>query len=126
MAKTTYRAEVVNAGGCVARDNMTMYVFCNNANIFMPNTFSPNANGQNDVFYPRGRGLYTIKTLRIFNRWGEVVFERLGFQANDVTAGWDGKHKGKPAPSDVYVYEIEVICTTGTTMMYAGNVMLLK
>ena len=92
----------------------------------MPNTFSPNGSGQNDVFYPRGRGLYTIKNLRIFNRWGEMIFERLGFQANDASMGWDGKHKGKPAPSDVYVYTIEVICTTGQTMVYAGNVMLLR
>lgn len=126
MQNTTYRAEVINQGGCVARDNISLFVFCNNANIFMPNTFSPNGSGQNDVFYPRGRGLYTIKNFRIFNRWGEMIFERVGFQANDVSMGWDGKHKGRPAPSDVYVYTIEVICTTGQTMLYAGNVMLLR
>jgi gliding motility-associated-like protein len=126
MQNTLYRAEVVNAGGCVARDNMTLFLFCNNANIYMPNTFSPNGDGQNDVFYPRGKGIYTIKNLHIFNRWGEMIFERLGFKANDASKGWDGTHKGKPAPSDVYVYTVEVVCETGLTMMYAGNIMLLR
>ncbi|MBS1565825.1 MAG: gliding motility-associated C-terminal domain-containing protein, partial [Bacteroidetes bacterium] len=126
LQNTTYRAEVINRGGCIARDNMVISVFCNNANIYLPNTFSPNGDGQNEVFYPRGKGIYTIKNLRIFNRWGEMIFERLGFQANDASKGWDGTHKGKPAPSDVYVYTIEVICNTGSTMLFAGNVMLLK
>jgi len=126
LQNTTYRAEVINQGGCIARDNIALFVFCNNANIFMPNTFSPNGDGQNDYFYPRGRGLYTIKNFRLFNRWGEMIFERLAFHANDASTGWDGTHKGKPAPSDVYVYTIEVICTTGQTMLYSGNVMLLR
>jgi gliding motility-associated-like protein len=126
MQKTTYKAEVTNAGGCIARDNVTLFVFCNDANIFMPNTFSPNSDGKNNYFYPRGRGLYTIKTLRIFNRWGEVVFERQGFRANEEAAGWDGKHRRRPAPSDVYVYTIEVVCENGAQMLYGGNVMLLR
>jgi hypothetical protein len=47
------------------------------------------------LFYPRGKGVYTIKNFRIFNRWGEMVFEKTNFQANDANAGWDGTFKGQ-------------------------------
>ncbi len=126
MQNTTYRALVVNQGGCIGYDNVTLFVFCNNANLFMPDLFSPNGDGQNDIFYPRGHGIYTIKSLRIFNRWGEEIFERLNFKANDASMGWDGTHKNRPAPSDVYVYTVEVVCETGLQMLYGGNVMLLR
>ncbi len=126
LQNTTYRAQVMNQGGCIATDNVTLFVFCNNANIYMPDLFSPNGDGKNDYFYPRGHGIYTIKSLRIFNRWGEMIFERTNFLANDQSKAWDGTHKGQPAPSDVYVYTIEVVCNTGAQMMYGGNVMLLR
>ncbi|MBS1566673.1 MAG: gliding motility-associated C-terminal domain-containing protein, partial [Bacteroidetes bacterium] len=122
----TYTATVTNAGGCINSDKMTIFVFCDNANLFMPDLFSPNGDGQNDYFYPRGRGLYTIKQLRIFNRWGELVFERTGFRPNDEKMGWNGLHGNRPAPADVYVYYIDIICENGTQTTYAGNVMLLR
>ena len=123
---TTYTVEVVNKGGCISKDEVNLFVFCNNSNVFMPNTFSPNADGNNDVFYPRGKGLFSIKTLRIFNRWGEVVFERTNFEANDATRGWDGTHNGKPAPQDVYVYTIDVMCENKVVLNYKGNVALIR
>ena len=123
---TTYTVNVRNNGGCVARDNITIHVICNGANVFIPNTFTPNADGANDVFYPRGTGLFTIKSARIFNRWGEVVYERSNFQANDVSAGWDGTYKGIKLNPDVYVYVIDVLCDNNTTLPFKGNVALLK
>jgi gliding motility-associated-like protein len=123
---TTYNIEVVNKGGCITRDDITLFVFCNNSNLFVPNTFSPNADGNNDVFYPRGKGLFTIKTMRVFNRWGEIVFERTNFAANDATKGWDGNHKGKLSAQDVYVYTIEVICDNNVVLTYNGNVALIR
>ncbi|MEI9955521.1 MAG: gliding motility-associated C-terminal domain-containing protein [Ferruginibacter sp.] len=71
---TEYTVEARNAGGCKTRDRVTVFVICNGANVFVPNTFSPNGDGVNDIFYPRGTGLFSIKTLRVFNRWGEIVF----------------------------------------------------
>ena len=123
---TTYQLEVKNQGGCVSKDDVTIFVFCDNSNLFVPNTFSPNADGNNDVFYPRGRGLFTVRTLRVFNRWGEVVFERTNFQANDVVKGWDGTHKGKQSPQDVYVYIIEVICENQVVLSFGGNIALIR
>lgn len=123
---TNYLVEATNAGGCKTRDNVTVFVLCNGANIFIPNTFSPNADGANDIFYPRGTGLFTVKTLRIFNRWGEVVFEKGAFAANDPAAGWDGTFKGAKLAPDVYVYTAEILCENKTVLVLKGNIALIR
>jgi gliding motility-associated-like protein len=123
---TEYTVEVTNQGGCKARDRVTVYVLCNNANVFIPNTFSPNADGANDIFYPRGTGVFSIKTFRIFNRWGEVVYEKSNFNANDASAGWDGMYKGKKLNPDVFVYTIDILCDNNTMLSYKGNVALIQ
>jgi gliding motility-associated-like protein len=123
---TTYIVEVTNEGGCVSRDNLTINVICNGANVFIPNTFSPNGDGSNDIFYPRGTGLFSIKSARVFNRWGEIVYEKNDFFANDTRAGWDGTYKGRKLTPDVYVYIIEVLCDNNTTLPFKGNIALIK
>ncbi len=123
---TEYTVKVSNDGGCKASDKATIYVVCNGANIFMPNTFSPNGDGVNDVYYPRGTGLFRIKTLRMFTRWGEVIFENHDFEANNASAGWDGTFKGKKLTSDVYVYTLEVICDNNSVLTFNGNVALIQ
>ncbi|MBL7701192.1 MAG: PKD domain-containing protein [Ferruginibacter sp.] len=125
-ATTEYTVEARNPGGCKTTDKVMVYVLCDGANIFIPNTFSPNGSGTNDIFYPRGSGIFTIKLLRIFNRWGEVVFEKVNFSPNDPTAGWDGTVKGKKVNTDVFVYTAEVMCDNNTSMILNGNVALLR
>jgi len=126
MENTEYNVEVKNRGGCLARDRVTVYVICNGSNIFVPNTFSPNGDGSNDVFFPRGTGLFKIKSLRIFTRWGEIVFEKTNFDANNAAYGWDGTSKGQKANPDVFVYTLEVICDNGSVLTYRGNISLVK
>jgi gliding motility-associated-like protein len=123
---TTYNITVSNSGGCTASDALTIFVTCNNDNVFIPNTFSPNNDGVNDVFYPRGRGLYQIQRMSIFNRWGELVFQRTNFIANDATAGWNGRYKGIAANPDVYTYIIEVICDNSEVIPFKGNITLIQ
>jgi gliding motility-associated-like protein len=122
----TYTLEVENKGGCRSRDQVSVFVFCNNANVFVPNTFSPNGDGNNDVFYPRGKGIYMIQSFRVFNRWGDIVYEQVNIQANDIAKGWNGLHKGKPAPQDVYVYSMDVVCENNVMLNYKGNVALIR
>ena len=66
VESTEYTVEVKNEGGCRARDKISIYVLCDNTNVFVPNTFSPNGDGANDVFYPRGSGVFTVKKLTHF------------------------------------------------------------
>ncbi|HWK05540.1 MAG TPA: PKD domain-containing protein [Puia sp.] len=122
----TYRVSVANAGGCTSSSAITIHAVCNDNNWFVPNTFSPNGDGMNDVFYVRGKGLNSIRSIRIFNRWGQLVFEKRDFPPNDPPAGWDGTFNGRQAPMDVYVYFIEVICDNSMVIPYRGNVMLIR
>ncbi|MCY7421448.1 MAG: PKD domain-containing protein [Chitinophagaceae bacterium] len=115
-----------NAGRCVARDEVRINLVCNNSNVFIPNTFSPNNDGSNDRFYPRGTGVFGIKSMKIFNRWGQIVFENNSFTPNDASAGWDGKLKGLDLSSDVYVYLMDVVCENSAVFPIKGNITLIR
>jgi gliding motility-associated-like protein len=125
---TTYNVQVADQYGCTNKSDVTVTVVCNGLNYFIPNTFSPNGDGVNDVFAPRGVGLTRVNSMRIFNRWGEMVFERMNFMANDrtPTGGWDGSYKGKPASADVYVYIIEFVCENAAIVPVKGNIALVR
>ncbi|MES2649760.1 MAG: PKD domain-containing protein [Bacteroidota bacterium] len=122
----TYTVVASNEGGCSARDQVTISVICDGKNIIVPNTFSPNNDAVNERFFPRGKGIFNIKSFRVFNRWGQVVFEKMNGDANLASEGWDGTFKGKPQPLDVYVYMMEVVCDNGTVNRINGNVTLLR
>jgi hypothetical protein len=62
----------------------------------------------------------------IFNRWGQVVFERKDFAPNDPSAGWTGTFKGQKASADVYIYMMEILCDNNTVIPVKGNVTLLR
>jgi gliding motility-associated-like protein len=123
---TTYQVTVTNAGGCQATDDVTVYVVCNGANLFIPNTFSPNGDGANETFYPRGTGLFKVKSFLIFNRWGQVVYEKANFLPNDAASGWDGTFNGTKVDPDVYVYTIDIICDNDFILTYKGNIALMR
>ncbi|HMI62139.1 MAG TPA: PKD domain-containing protein, partial [Puia sp.] len=124
--KKEYHVTVTDANNCMSSDSILIITICNDKNYFIPNTFSPNGDGVNDYFYPRGSNLYNIQSLRVFNRWGQVVFERKNFPANDATMGWDGNFNGRPAPVDAYVYIAEVICNNAQVVALHGDVTLVR
>ncbi|MBK9484785.1 MAG: gliding motility-associated C-terminal domain-containing protein [Chitinophagaceae bacterium] len=121
----TYNVVVTNIYGCVARDNITISTFCRNSQVFVPNAFTPDGDGLNDVLMVRGKGIF-VTNFRIFNRWGELVFQKSNFNPNDKQFGWDGKVRGVLATPDVFVYTAEVVCDNGIKYTYKGNTTLLK
>lgn len=123
---TSYTVSVVDSNSCRNKSQVRVVVTCPGVNVFLPNTFSPNADGSNDVFFVRGYGLARVKTLRIFNRWGEIVFEANNFPVNDANYGWNGKYKGQKPVPDVYVYQLEVFCENSEVVRFEGNVALLQ
>lgn len=123
---TSYTIKVTDANGCVNTDNITVIVLCNDKNIFIPNTFSPNNDGVNDWFFPRGSGLFKIQGMRIFNRWGELVFQKANITPNDPLSGWNGRYNGRLLTSDVYTYLIEIVCENSEVLSFKGNVTLIQ
>ncbi len=121
-----YSIQVISENGCIAQDELKVLVKKDRL-VYVPNIFTPNNDGSNDLFYPHfGKGVNKINTFRVFDRWGELVFEALDFNPNLNTIGWDGKLKGTNAVSGVYIYLIEVEFADGRVEVYSGDISLIK
>jgi gliding motility-associated-like protein len=115
-----YSALLTTVAGCTVSDDITLFVR-REEKIFIPNAFTPNGDGANDsfrVFF--GDGITAIGSIKIFNRWGDLVFD----QSGDVE--WDGKFRGKAAQMGVYVYLVRVELSDGTERLFSGDVTLLR
>lgn len=124
-SSVTYVITARTAFGCKASDTVRVGLRCEEGSVFIPNSFTPNKDSRNDVFYPRGKGIRLIKYFRIYNRLGELVFERRNFQINDASQGWDGTYNGNAISNSVFNYVAEMICDGGDSFMYRGTVLLL-
>jgi gliding motility-associated-like protein len=119
---TTYTVIAYN-GPC----KETLYVFvdvvlsgCADGDSFVPNTFTPNGDGQNDILYVRGLKVEELY-FAVYNRWGEMVFE-----TTDKNKGWDGVYKGRSADVGVFGYYLKVKCYDGNETFKKGNVTLIR
>ena len=126
-ATTLYTMTVVDSiTGCTQLDEVLLRVD-KQRNIYIPNAFSPNADGINDFFMIySGQGVRQILNFKIFDRWGELIYEVTNFQANDYRKGWNGSFKGKPMNPGVFVYVAEVEFIDDVRLIYSGDVSLLK
>jgi len=95
-------------------------VICEEPNIFVPNAFSPNEDGNNDVLYVRGSFIEEMVFV-VYDRWGEKVFE-----STRQSEGWAGTYRGRKVDPAVFVYYLEVKCIGGKTFFKKGNVTVLK
>tara|TARA_R110001592_G_scaffold119491_5_gene322651 strand:+ start:2881 stop:3915 length:1035 start_codon:yes stop_codon:yes gene_type:complete len=89
--------------------------------ITVPTTFTPNGDGVNDIIYAKGWGVKELIEFKIFNRWGELIFE-----SNDLEVGWDGYYKGVLQNNDVYVYKIQALTWRDETQAIEGHINLLR
>ena len=126
-SNTEYHVCVTSNRGCVSCDSVKVSMFCDKAQIFVPNTFTPNGDGFNDRFIVSGEGLGLMTHFTVFNRWGEVVFDEAGVPANDPTYGWDGTYKGQVLEPDVFMWILEITCETqGTVFKLHGDISLVR
>ncbi|SEW34405.1 PKD domain-containing protein [Chitinophaga arvensicola] len=123
---TRYLLEVENRFGCKASDDIVIHITCSQGAVFMPNAFTPNNDGQNEYCYPKGRGVKEIEYLRIYDRWGTLVFENRHFPINVPGSGWDGKNRGQVAPIGTYIYSLKTICESGESFEFKGNITLIR
>lgn len=119
---TTYRLRM-SEGECKRTDSVRIEVYdidCGRPDLFLPNAFTPNEDGENDVLYVRGKNVREM-TLRIYDRWGEKVFE-----SHSQENGWNGTYKGEELEPDVYAYYLEVTCVGGEEFFEKGNITLIR
>lgn len=117
---------VRNNYNCYSQDTICIKAICANTQVYVANTFTPDGDGVNDKLFVQGTGIRTVRYFRIYNRWGELVFEKNNFNANDPSTGWDGKVKGKEVNPEVFVWLCEVVCDKGTGTLFKGNVAVLR
>ncbi len=123
---TTFTIVVKDQNGCKAEDLVRVIVQKSDA-VYIPNAFSPNLDNLNDFFTVYAdRKVSKVKSLRIFDRWGKLMFERFDFQPNNGPLGWDGKLDGRPLDPAVFVYWAAVEYFDGRTEMFMGDVTLMK
>lgn len=122
-----YKVTVVNDAGCVASAQVLVQVQ-NQQRLFIPSAFSPNGDGRNDILHPfMGSEIQGIPMFRVFNRWGELVFENTDMAQSASLDGWDGTTlTGKKAPPGVYIFYAEINFRNGTTDMQTGDVTLIR
>ncbi len=119
MISTKYVVYGTTEWGCKAKDSINIYVDASSL-LALPNAFTP-GNGPNNEFKIIKRGLASLNYFRIFNRWGNLVFE-----TNDIDKGWNGEFHGTPQPMDVYVYEVEAVTSAGEIFKKHGNTTLIR
>ena len=122
-----YQVLVVSTAGCEARGNLTLLVDRNHK-VYGPNIFSPDDDGKDDVFtiFADPFTVVKIKSLQIFSRWGEEVFELLDFTAGDTNLGWDGTLHGEKLNPAVFVWQAVVEFVDGKEEVFFGDVMLQR
>ena len=114
---------VTNTDGCIDSASVTVVVIqpkCNEEDVYTPNAFSPNGDGENDEWQVFSNFVEEIKVV-VFNRWGEAVYE-----SSDLDAKWDGTYKGEYLAPDTYGYRIMVKCVDGQEYVKTGNITLLR
>lgn len=118
----TYYILFTDANHCMAHDSIHIHTFCNDDIMFVPNAFSPGKkDGINDVYEIVSVGIKQLNYFRIYDRWGNKVFE-----TTDIHFKWDGSFKNKPLASDVYVYLLEAECSNGQMISTQGNITILR
>ncbi len=123
LETTIYRVDVKDKFGCVNSDTVMVRVKnrqCGEPYIFIPNAFSPNGDGNNDVLYVRGEDIKEMH-LSIFDRWGELVFE-----SRHPSMGWDGTFNGRAVTPAVFVYYLKVTCINDEVFEKQGNITLVR
>jgi gliding motility-associated-like protein len=108
---------VTDTNGCRFQDSIHIFV---EGSLYIPNTFTPNRDGLNDLFRAYGVDIREF-TMRIFNRWGEEIFV-----TEKLQSGWDGTYKNSECPLGVYVWKVDYTEVSGKGGQLIGHVNLLR
>jgi gliding motility-associated-like protein len=120
---------MTDENGCPAGDE-TVVMVDPNRNFYIPNTFTPNGDGRNDLFRIRARinSIRQVNTFQVFDRWGELLFEAKDFrpqEENDSDA-WNGSFRGRELPTETFTFYAEVEYLDGEKEIAKGTITLVR
>lgn len=116
-----YILTVASTAGCSATDTIDVTVYKVSPGIYVPNGFTPNGDGINDIFKPILIGMRSLTYFRVYNRDGQLIYA-----TSQQGQGWDGTFKGKPQDTDVYVWMVEGVDYQGKVVFDKGSVTLIR
>jgi gliding motility-associated-like protein len=121
-----YNINITTDSGCIVVDTIQMRITAEvptvvRCDLFVPKAWTPNGDGHNDKLFPLSVNVSQLKYFRVFNRWGQLVFE-----TNQIGVGWDGTLRGVKQMADVYTWTAEAVCTGGGTIKRSGNSVLIR
>ncbi|MDV6224182.1 gliding motility-associated C-terminal domain-containing protein, partial [Flavitalea sp. BT771] len=121
-----YKITLISDSGCVTVDTILVRIINPNdtsltPDLWVPKAWTPNKDGVNDRLYPITYHIRQLKYFRIFDRWGQLMFE-----TNILHNGWDGMYKGQKQVMDVYTWTVEAIGDDGSVIKKSGNSILLR
>ena len=124
---TTYTLKMNDADGCTLEDALKIEVY-KSRDVYIPNAFSPNYDGFNDLFCPYGGfEVVSVKSFQIFDRWGGLLYDnQTAFPLDDVKSGWDGSSENKPLDTGAYLYQMNIEFIDGEVVLFAGEINLMR
>jgi gliding motility-associated-like protein len=123
--QVSYKVIVVDENGCETEDIVTVYV-TKERKVFVPTGFTPNGDNVNDLLLIHGPPETKVLSFRIFDRWGEMVFEDFGYQVNNRTRGWNGQFRNKEMGTGSYIWYLEVEYSDGEREVLKGSTSLIR
>jgi len=120
--------KIVGTTALFCKDSATLQVNAYyRSHIALPNAFSPNGDGLNDVFYViAGKDVKQVKQFQVFNRWGQKMFEKTNGKTNDINFGWNGYYNGQLVAQGTYVYQIVIELLSGELEIHKGNISVIR
>ena len=118
----------MDKNGCTQNDSILIRVVIDYT-FYFPNIFTPNNDGNNDIFFPQSNifgNESTIEIFQIYDRWGNNVFTKKDIKFNQPEEGWNGYYKGKIANQGVYAYFVKISLPDGTEKQFVGDVSLIR
>ena len=116
-----YSVKAFTKENCYALDTIKIKIFKTNPSIFVPDAFTPNNDGLNDIIKPICVGITQLNYFNIYNRWGQLIFT-----TSTITKGWDGTFNGTKQNSGTFVYTVQGIDYLGNIITQKGTVVLIQ
>ena len=126
LENSTVTASVIFENGCSASDEMEVEIN-DYKKVYIPNAFSPNQDGINDVFLIfAGLAVHSVEVFQVFSRKGHLLFEQYDFEPNHAEFGWNGRFDGKLLAAEVYVWKATIQYITDEVEFMTGDVSLIR